>query len=52
VFGVLAATSLGDGGLDDAKICVDGELGDCTTDDVNAWLETGARVGDEARLQT
>ena len=47
---MLAATSLADWGLDDAKICVDGELGDCTADDVKAWLETGAGMGDEARL--
>ena len=50
MFGVLAASSLADEGPDDAKICVGGELGDCTTDDVNAWLETDAGVGDEARL--
>ena len=49
-FGELAATSPADGGLDDAKICVDGEPGDCDADDVEVWAETGAGFADEARL--
>ena len=48
-FSELAATSPAGGGLDDAKICVNDEPGDCDGD-VNAWVETGAGVGDEARL--
>lgn len=49
-FGEFAATSPADGELDDAKICVDGEPGDCAADGVNAWVETGVGEGDEARL--
>jgi hypothetical protein len=50
-FGELAATGPADGWLDDAKICVDNEPGDCVVDDVDAWVDKdGDGDGDEVRL--